>query len=97
MDTIKVCAKTLVVNNQVQANACIEGNISHCTHIASYAGTANYVLLKNKPQINSVELVGDKSQAEILHLGNGLDFDANDAIEIQNEVIFDCGTSTITI
>lgn len=38
-------------------------------------GTTNYNQLSNKPQINSVELSGNKTTEDLIPVGDGLDFD----------------------
>ena len=91
----------------------------------------DYRNLHDKPQINGVELIGNKTSEELglldataldeysktvdianniygpgltvnnsklnVKLGNGLEFDSDDAIQIEDEVIFSCGTSTSVI
>lgn len=60
----------------------------------------NYENLSNKPQINGVELIGNLSTADLgiqVEIGNGLEYDSNGAIQIEDEVVFNCGTSTTVI
>ena len=91
----------------------------------------DYRNLHDKPQINGVELVGNKTSEELglldesslddysktvdianniyglgltvnnakldVSIGNGLEYDSEGAIQIEDEVIFNCGTSTSVI
>jgi hypothetical protein len=60
----------------------------------------DYRNLHDKPQINGVELVGNLTSEDLgldVKIGNGLEYDSEGAIQIEDEVIFNCGTSTTVI
>lgn len=62
------------------------------------AQTVDYETLLNKPQINGIELIGNKSAAELglqntLIAGNGINI--TDNIISITDLILDCGTSEV--
>lgn len=73
------------INSEINISDSVNFGISDSEEItfgiaSNYQGTGNYNSLSNKPQINDVVLIGNKS-SEQLHLQDEMDYLTNNEIE----------------
>ncbi len=88
----------------INENNCIKNEISLTGIIekGSFVGTNDYEILSNKPQINGIELIGNKSLEDLginsinFEVGNGLKMEDNTLMVDTAEEVEEDNTKPIT-